>query len=57
MVKTPPAGASPVARALDASDLDGVMGTIAGDDTIIVVIGEDVRARDVAASLREMAEL
>ncbi len=33
------------------------MGTIAGDDTIIVVIAEDVRARDVAASLREMAEL
>ena len=57
VVKTPPAGASPVARALDASDLDGVMGTIAGDDTIIVVITEDVRARDVAASLREMAEL
>jgi transcriptional regulator of arginine metabolism len=57
VVKTPPAGASPVARALDSSDLDGVIGTLAGDDTIIVVIAEDVRARDVAASLREMAGL
>jgi transcriptional regulator of arginine metabolism len=57
LVKTPPAGAMPVARALDASDVDGILGTVAGDDTIIVVIREDVRARDVAASLREMAGL
>jgi hypothetical protein len=33
------------------------MGTVAGDDTIIVVIREDVRARDVAANLRTMAPL
>jgi transcriptional regulator of arginine metabolism len=57
VVKTPPAGASPVARVLDASELEGIMGTIAGDDTILVVIREDVRARDVASSLREMAGL
>jgi transcriptional regulator of arginine metabolism len=57
LVKTPPAGAMPVARALDASDVEGIMGTVAGDDTIIVVIREDVRARDVAASLRSMAGL
>jgi transcriptional regulator of arginine metabolism len=57
LVRTPPASAMPVARALDASEVDGIMGTVAGDDTIIVVIREDVRARDVAASLRSMAGL
>ena len=57
LVRTPPASAMPVARALDASDVEGIMGTVAGDDTIIVVIREDVRARDVAASLRSMAGL
>ena len=57
LVKTPPAGAMPVARALDSAEVKGVMGTVAGDDTIIVVVREDVRARDVAASLRSMAGL
>jgi transcriptional regulator of arginine metabolism len=57
LVKTPPAGAMPVARALDSAEVEGVMGTVAGDDTIIVVVREDVRARDVAASLRSMAGL
>jgi transcriptional regulator of arginine metabolism len=57
VVRTPPASAMPVARALDASDVDGILGTVAGDDTIIVVVREDVRARDVAANLRSMAGL
>jgi transcriptional regulator of arginine metabolism len=57
LVKTPPAGAMPVARALDSADVEGVMGTVSGDDTIIVVVREDVRARDVAANLRSMAGL
>ena len=57
LVKTPPASAMPVARALDSSDVEGILGTVAGDDTIIIVIREDVRARDVAATLRSMAGL
>ncbi len=36
IVKTPPAGAHLVARALDEAALPGVVGTIAGDDTIFV---------------------
>ena len=57
LVKTPPAGAMPAARALDAAGIDGILGTVAGDDTIIVVVREDARARDVAGRLREMAGL
>ena len=36
MVRTPPAGAHPVARALDEAALREVVGTIAGDDTIFL---------------------
>lgn len=36
VLRTPPAGAHPLARALDEADLGEVMGTIAGDDTVFV---------------------
>jgi len=36
VVRTPPAGAHPLARALDEADLPDVIGTIAGDDTVFV---------------------
>ncbi len=36
VVRTPPAGAHPLARALDEALLPDVVGTIAGDDTVFV---------------------
>ena len=36
VIRTPPAGAHPLARALDEADLVDVVGTIAGDDTVFV---------------------
>jgi len=36
VLRTPAAGAHPLARALDEADLDEVVGTIAGDDTVFV---------------------
>ena len=36
VVRTPPAGAHPLARALDEAELPDVVGTIAGDDTVFV---------------------
>ena len=41
VVRTPPGGANPVARAMDAAGLPEVIGTVAGDDTIIVVCRGD----------------
>ncbi len=46
VVKTPPGHANAVARAIDLSGLDGVVGSVAGDDTVLVV------AEDVAAARR-----
>jgi transcriptional regulator of arginine metabolism len=44
VVRTPPGTASLVARAVDEADLPGVVGTVAGDDTIIAVLGSDSAA-------------
>lgn len=41
IVKASPGSAAAVAAALDGADMDGVLGSIAGDDTILV-IGTDV---------------
>lgn len=43
VVRTPPGGAQYLAACFDAARLPGVMGTIAGDDTILI-IGTDAAA-------------
>ena len=55
VVRTPPGGANAVARALDNAALKDVIGTVAGDDTILVVCREGVRGQTVARKLRSMA--
>lgn len=51
VVRTPPGHAAMVAGAIDQSSFDGVAGTVAGDDTILVVCREGVEAGAVAARL------
>ena len=41
VVRTPPGCAHVVASALDRSGLDGLLGTVAGDDTLLCVADED----------------
>jgi len=57
VLRTPPGCAHVVASALDRSGLDGVVGTVAGDDTLLVVVAESHRTRDVAAHLASLAGL
>jgi transcriptional regulator of arginine metabolism len=52
VVRTPPGGAAPVARALDEAGLPGVAGTIAGDDTVFVAAAGPGAARRLEARLR-----
>jgi transcriptional regulator of arginine metabolism len=40
VVRTPPGTANVVASAIDESSLEGIAGTVAGDDTIIVVLSD-----------------
>jgi len=55
VVKTPPGSAHVVASALDRSGLEGVLGTVAGDDSIMIVATEDVSGKDLAEKIRNLA--
>ena len=37
VLKTPPSGAQPLAAAVDASKFPEIAGTIAGDDTVLII--------------------
>jgi transcriptional regulator of arginine metabolism len=56
VVKSPPGHAGMVAGAMDRLEIEGVAGTIAGDDTILVVCKQGVMARKVERRLRAMVE-
>jgi transcriptional regulator of arginine metabolism len=52
VLRTPPGSANLVANALDAAELDGVAGTIAGDDTIFIALADGVAPPALAERLR-----
>jgi transcriptional regulator of arginine metabolism len=52
VLRTPPACASPVASALDSSGGPAILGTIAGDDTVVAVVADGHDPRRVAEDLR-----
>ena len=52
IVRTPPAGADPIARAIDEAGLPDVAGTIAGDDTVFVATPGAAAARRLERRLR-----
>ncbi len=54
VIRTPPGAANALAQGLDATGLEEVAGTIAGDDTILVVAREGVRGRRVVRRLEEL---
>jgi transcriptional regulator of arginine metabolism len=57
VLRTPPGSAHVVASALDRTGLPGVVGTVAGDDTLIVVVAEEVGGEQAANQMREYAGL
>jgi transcriptional regulator of arginine metabolism len=57
VVRTPPGSAHVVASALDRAALPEILGTVAGDDTIVVIAAEDVGGRQVCRRLTELAGL
>ena len=56
VVGTVMGGAQPVAAALDREGWPEVVGTVAGDDTVLVVCPDARRAAEVEARLKEMLE-
>ena len=57
MLRTPPGCAHVVASALDRGGVADVVGTVAGDDTLLVVVAEGRSARRVAERLASSAGL
>lgn len=55
IVRTPPGCAHVVASALDRSGIEGLLGTVAGDDTMLCVATEAVGGAQLADTLRELA--
>ena len=55
VVRTPPGCAHVVASALDRSNLDGLLGTVAGDDTMLCIATEQLGGRALADNLRDLA--
>jgi transcriptional regulator of arginine metabolism len=57
VLHTPPGCAHVVGAALDRSALDGFLGTVAGDDTVLVVVAADRSGDDLADRLTVLAGL
>ncbi len=55
VLRTPPGCAHVVGSALDRSGFEGVIGTVAGDDTVLVVAAQDSGGAVIAARLSELA--
>ena len=55
VLRTPPGAAQYLASALDRSAIPGVLGTIAGDDTVLVITGDVSRGEQLAELLLTLA--
>jgi transcriptional regulator of arginine metabolism len=55
VLRTPPGSAHVVGSALDRSGLEEVVGTVAGDDTVLVVVDEHIGGAPMADRLRDVA--
>ena len=54
VMRTPPGAAHLVAGAIDHAEIDGVLGTVAGDDTVLVVAAPDTGAEALAGTLEDI---
>ncbi len=57
VVRTPPGCAHVVASALDRSALEGVLGSVAGDDTILVIAAQERTGESLRDDFRRLAGL
>ena len=56
VLRTPPGGAHLLASAVDRAGLAEVIGTVAGDDTVLVVARDPRGGTDLASRFRDLAE-
>ena len=51
VVRVPPGAAHLVAGRVDAAGMQGVLGTVAGDDTVFIAVDESIGAAAIAAEI------
>ncbi len=56
VVRTPPGAAAAVGSAIDAAEMPGVLATVQGDDTLLVVAQDGVPGSRIADQLRHCKE-
>ena len=56
VLKTPPSGAQPLAAAVDGSKFPEIAGTIAGDDTVLVMSRDPMGGEEIARRLLALAQ-
>ncbi|WP_067970953.1 arginine repressor [Nocardiopsis trehalosi] len=56
IVRTPPGAAQFLASAIDHTDFHAILGTIAGDDTILVISRDPQGGEDLASALLRLAD-
>ena len=54
VLRTPPGSAHVVASALDRAGLEGAIGTVAGDDTVLIVAAEHIGAEALGERLEQI---
>ncbi len=57
VLKTPPGSAHVVASALDRSVIENIVGTVAGDDTVLVIADEKYGGRKLASDLARLSQV
>lgn len=55
VVRTPPGHANGVARAIDLESFDGLVGSVAGDDTVLAIMQDGAAARRFRRHLDSLA--
>jgi transcriptional regulator of arginine metabolism len=55
LLRTPPGGAQFLASAFDRADIEDILGTVAGDDTVLVISRRPDGGRDLADRLLALA--
>ena len=56
VLRTSPGNANTLAIAIDREDMSEVVGTVAGDDTVLVICPDQRKASEVESRLRTMLE-
>lgn len=54
VIKTFPGGAMSVASVIDSSELEGILGTVAGDDTIFIVVKPKEAVAEVVQRFQQL---